>query len=335
MVDVSADPSLPVLIQRFFSDYLIQQRALSPASVASYCDCFKLLLGFAATRSRRSPAELAMTDLDAPTILAFLQHLETERGNGIRSRNVRLAAIHTFARFASRQAPSYMALLHAVLAIPSKRYEQPLLGYLSRPEINAIIAAPDRSTWLGERDAALFTTLYNTGARISEAIGLRVSGFIDAQVAYCHLLGKGRKQRTVPLWATTAKQLRAWIAHAGLASESPLFPGRSLQQMTRSNAAQRLALAVKVASLQHPRLLKDHVSPHTLRHTTAMHLLQSGVDISVIAMWLGHQSPSTTHLYVEADLEMKRRALETLQPANVGPNRYKPPDRLMAFLHAL
>ena len=335
MADTDDPRVLPGLIKRFFVEYLVQQRSLSPATVASYRDTFKLLLGFASTRCKRSPAELAMTDLDATVVLAFLEDLETTRGNCVRSRNARLAAIHTFARFASRHTLSHLALLQGLLAIPSKRHDQPLLGFLAREEIDAIIAAPDTSTWLGQRDAALFITLYNTGARIAEALALKVRDVIDGPSPRVHLFGKGRKQRMVPLWPTTARQLRAWIARADLCPDVPLFPNRYRQPMTRSNAAQRLSKAVEVASRTLPRLGKARVSPHTIRHTTAMHLLQAGIDISVIAMWLGHESPTTTHLYVEADLEMKRLALESVSPAKAGANRYKVPDRLLAFLDAL
>ena len=335
MADTRDSKALSSLIQRFFVEYLTQQRALSPATVASYRDTLKLLLGFASTRCNRAPAELAMTDLDATVVLMFLDDLETTRGNCVRSRNARLAAIHTFARFASRHALSHLALLQALLAIPPKRHEQPLLGYLAREEIEAIIAAPDAATWLGQRDAALFVTLYNTGARITEALALKVHDLIDAPSPRVRLFGKGRKQRIVPLWPTTTRRLRAWIARADLGPDASLFPSRHRQPMTRSNAAQRLRKAVESASRQVPRLAKTQVSPHTIRHTTAMHLLQAGIDISVIAMWLGHESPTTTHLYVEADLEMKRRAIESVRPASAGATRYKVPDRLLAFLDAL
>ena len=335
MADPSAQAVLAGLIQRFFSEYLTQQRALSQSTVASYRDTFKLLLCFIGARLKRSPIELTLADLNVAAILAFLQDLETTRGNCVRSRNVRLAAIHTFVRFASRREPSALVLLQGVLAIPLKRHERPLLGYLSRAEIDAIIAAPDASTWVGQRDAALFATLYNTGARISEALAIRVRDFIDAQAPCMHLLGKGRKQRTVPLWTTTARRLRAWVARAELNPMGPLFPNGAGERMTRSNAAQRLALAISIASKQFPRLVSAHVSPHTMRHSTAMHLFQSGVDLSVIALWLGHESPSTTHLYVEADIEMKRRALQSLEPIAPGVKRYKVPDRLLAFLEDL
>lgn len=332
----TSDPTtLPVLVQRYFLDYLPLQRALSPATVASYRDTFKLLLGFVSSRCKRSPAELAMTDLDASVVLDFLAHLETSRGNCVRSRNLRLAAIHTFARFAARHLPTQLALLQGVLAVPTKRYDQPLLGYLSRAQIDAIIAAPDTSTWLGQRDAALFVTLYNTGARITEALALKVGDLITAPTPRIHLLGKGRKRRTVPLWPATARRLRSWIACAQLASGDPLFPNGQGQMMTRSNAAQRLARAVAAASKAQPQLATIQASPHTIRHTTAMHLLQAGVDISVIALWLGHESPTTTHLYVEADLEMKRKALETIPTTSSGGKRYKVPDHLIAFLDAL
>ncbi|HWS27220.1 MAG TPA: tyrosine-type recombinase/integrase [Xanthomonadales bacterium] len=337
MTDNTATPAVPVagLIQRFFTEYLVNQRALSPATVASYRDTVKLLLMFIAKRVKRSPAELTLTDLDVTAVQAFLTHLETHRGNCVRSRNARLAAIHTFVRFAAHHEPASLAILQRILSVPLKRHERPLLGYLSRAEIEAIIAAPDASTWIGQRDAALFATLYNSGARISEALALRVCDFVDSQAPCVHLLGKGRKQRMVPLWTTAARRLRIWVTSAKLSPTSPLFPSRAGQPMTRANAAQRLAIAKVFAAKHLPQLKAIHVSPHTIRHTTAMHLLQSGVDLSVIALWLGHESPSTTHLYVEADLEMKRRALQTIQPLTAGSTRRLISDRLLAFLDAL
>src|SRR4051794_25449461 len=217
-----------------------------------------------------------------------------------------------------------------------KRFDRPMLGFLTRQEMQAILDAPDMSTWAGQRDNALFTLLYNTGARISEIIDLRVKNLILDKSPSIHLMGKGRKQRTVPLWRSTITLMRAWKRRMGEAEDNaPMFPNRRGEAMSRSNVTQRLVLAVAAAAKQHPQLLNRSISPHTFRHTTAMHLLQSGIDITVIALWLGHESPSTTHMYIEADLAMKERALDRLQAPAKATMRYKPPDRLMQFLQNL
>jgi integrase/recombinase XerD len=217
-----------------------------------------------------------------------------------------------------------------------KRFDRPILGFLSREENQAILEAPDPHTWVGQRDRALLTTLYNTGARVSEMLRLEVGDLILEGTPAVHIHGEGRKQRTVPLWRSTASLLRFWKRHlSSTGAHDPLSPNRGITAMTGSNVAQRLAFAVGVASNDHPRLRKQSISPHSIRHTTAMHLLQSGVDIAVVALWLGHENPSTTHMYVEADLSMKERALERLQPAGAKSIRYKPVDSLMHFLTTL
>jgi site-specific recombinase XerD len=325
-----------MLVQRFFAEHLTHHRAVSPRTVAAYRDTFRLLLQFAERHTGKSPISLKLVDLDPKLVLAFLDHLERDRKNGARSRNARLAALRSFLKYAAHHDLSALGVIEQTLAVPMKRFDRPMLGFLSRQEMQAILDAPDTSTWAGQRDHALFTMLYNTGARVSEIIDLRVRSLILDTAPAVHLTGKGRKQRTVPLWHSTVTVMRAWKRRMGETADSaPLFPNRSGRAMSRSNVTQRLALAVSAAAEQHPQLLARSISPHTFRHTTAMHLLQSGVDTAVIALWLGHESPSTTHMYIEADLAMKERALSRLQAPAKSAARYRAPDRLMQFLQGL
>ena len=329
-------PSFALLVQRFFTEHLTHHRAVSPRTVAAYGDTFRLLLRFAERHTGKSPTSLKLVDLDAELVLAFLDHLESERKNGARSRNARLAALRSFFKYAAHHDLSALGIIEQALAVPMKRFDRPMLGFLTRQETQAILDAPDTATWAGQRDHALFTMFYNTGARVSEIIDLAIENLILDTSPAIHLTGKGRKQRTVPLWRSTVTVMRAWTRRMGKTADSvPLFPNRSGGTMSRSNVTQRLALAVRAAAEQHPKLLTRSISPHTFRHTTAMHLLQSGVDMSVIALWLGHESPSTTHMYLEADLAMKERALGRLQPPTQSGTRYKPPDQLMQFLQGI
>lgn len=336
MADPSPHPSFPTLLQRFFVDHLRQQRAVSANTIASYRDTFRLLLAFAQKTTRKSPTDLALDDLNATLILGFLDHLERDRSNSVRSRNARLSAIRSFLKYAAHQDLTALATIEHSLAIPTKRHDKAVLGFLTRPEMEAIIAAPDRRSWVGQRDRTLFSVLYNTGARVSEAINLRVGDVVLDVSPVAHLHGKGRKRRSVPLWKTTATTIQQWIRQLPKASETDfLFPSRSGGKLSRSSVTQRLALSVDHAARHHPQLTNRAISPHTIRHTTAMHLLQSGVDITVIALWLGHESPTTTHMYLEADMAMKEEALSRLQPIEATSSRYRPPDQLLAFLQSL
>jgi site-specific recombinase XerD len=311
------------------------QRNVSARTVASYRDTFRLLLGYAEIRFKKCAAALAMADFDAPLVLAFLDHLERERGNSVRTRNARLAAIRSFIHYAAHQDPTSLPIISRVLAIPTKRFDQHVLGFLSRVEVEAVLATPDRSTWSGHRDQVMFTTLYNTGARVSEIIGLRRTD-VEFDGARCvHIQGKGRKQRVVPLWSSTVARLKEWIARMEQGPGAPLFPNRDGRPLSRSGVEKRLRLAVAEAAKICPSLVGRRISPHTLRHTTAMHLLQSGVDMTVIALWLGHETPATTHLYVEADLTMKEQALKRVAEPPSGRLRYQAKDRLLAFLDRL
>lgn len=328
-------PSFPTLLQQFFVERLIQQKNVSPRTVESYRDTFRLFLNFTQHRVHKSPVDLALKDLDASLVLAFLDHIEKERHNVIRSRNVRLSAIRSFLNYAALRDPIALSTIHSVLAIPMKRFEQPLIDYFSREEINALLNAPDPATWYGQRDRVMLATLYNTGARVAELIGMTVKDLVLGRSSSVRIHGKGRKQRTVPLWRRTATQLRHWLRQIDSAPDQHLFPNRSGGPMSRTGVTDRLQLAACSAAQHCPQLLQRKISPHRIRHSTACHLLQAGVDLTVIALWLGHESPSTTHNYVEADLTMKQRALNVLEEPNQKPNRYRPTDAVLKFLDGL
>jgi integrase/recombinase XerD len=325
----------PALVQDFFLRRLIAERGASARTVESYRDAFELLFGFAEKRTGKPVSTLRMEDLDAPLVLDFLDHLQTDRGNTARTRNTRLAAIHSFMRYAAIRDPASLPITARVLAIPAKRFDRPVLGYLTREQIAAILDAPDRRTWSGHRDAVLLATTYNTGARVSEITGLRVRDvLLDRQTAV-HLHGKGRKERAIPLWKNTANELRGWLTQINSTPDAPVFPNRTGAPISRSGVRDRLDRAVATATQHCPSLKDRHVSPHTLRHSTAVHLLESGTDLAVIALWLGHSSPAVTHQYLEADLAAKEAVLARLTDPTRAPARFHPGDRLLAFLDTL
>lgn len=328
--------SFPVLLQRFFVEHLGQHRAVSPQTIAAYRDAFRLLLNFAELKTGKAPNAILLTDLNARLLLDFLEYLEKGRHNSVRSRNARLAAIRTFLKYASHYDLEALGVIEQALAIPMKRFERQMVGFLVRKEIRAILDAPDLKTWSGQRDRVLFSVMYNTGARVSELIGLRCKDVVLDNQPAVHLKGKGRKERSVPLWRPNAAVIRNWRKRLRpISDECFLFPNRKGGKMTRSNVSQRLKLAVARAMGKCQGLAGRSISPHTIRHSTAMHLLQSGVDITVIALWLGHEDTATTHMYVEADLSMKEKALMRLQPAEAKIGHYRPPDKLISFLQAL
>lgn len=328
-------PSFPALVQAFFAEHLTQPRALSPRTVATYRDAFVLFLDFVQAHCARSPTAITLADLTPELIVAFLDHLERKRHNTVRSRNARLAALRSFLKFASHRDPSSLNVIERALGVPVKRFERPMLGFLSNPQMRAIIGVPD-NTWTSRRDHLLLGLLYNTGARVSEIITVRVADVVLHGAACVHLHGKGRKQRSIPLWGSIAKETRAWLKYnPRLAAHRALLPNRDGEAMTRWNVRQRLAVAVRAAAKQYPDLATRHISPHTIRHSTAMRLLQSGEDPSVIALWLGHENPTTTHHYVEADLSMKTRALARLQDPKTRTRRYRAPASLLSFLKGL
>lgn len=332
---MSASDRFASLIRTFFSEYLVGQRDVSPQTIGAYRDTFRLFLGFLSTTFGKAPERVTLDDLNGANVAAFLQHLEGKRGNCVRTRNCRLAALRSFLRYVvAMREPDLLAQTQQVLAIPLKRHTRPLLGFLTIAEVNGILSSTGGSK-AGRRDHALLLFLYNTGARVSEATHARVK---DVQIREFHsveLLGKGRKHRVVPLWKETSRTLRDWVKFANLTPNDILFPNRSGAAMTRNAVQQRLRLCVQSAAVACPSLRCRHVSPHTLRHTTAMHLLQSGVSTPVIALWLGHENPATTHQYVEADLLMKEQALSRMQPPNQKNLRFKPTCGLMRFLDSL
>jgi site-specific recombinase XerD len=323
------------LVQQFFTEYLVTQRAVSPRTVASYRDALMLFLDFASRKLGQEPTAMRLADIQPELILAFLDHLEKDRHNSVRSRNLRLTALRAFLKFAARRDVASLNDVERALAVPMKRFEKPMLGYLTRAEMVAILGQPGL-TWSSQRDHLLLAMLYNTGARVSEIIGVRVIDVVLEGSACVHLHGKGRRLRSIPLWKSTVVEVRAWLRlNPTLRGEAALIPNRDGQAMSRSNVTQRLALAVSHAAQIQPDLLKKRISPHTLRHTCAMHMLQSGVAFNVIALWLGHEKMTTTHCYVEADLAMKERALARLEEPNTKMSRYKAPDSLMRFLQTL
>lgn len=325
----------PALVQDFFLRRLIAERGVSARTVESYRDAFELLFGFAEKRTGKPASTLRMADLDAPLVLDFLDYLEAQRGNTARTRNTRLAAVHSFMRYAAIRDPASLPITARVLAIPAKRFDRPVLGYLTREQIAAILAAPDRTTRSGHRDAVLLATAYNTGARVSEITGLRIRDVLLDRQAAVHLHGKGRKERAIPLWRNTATELRGWLSRIDTGPDAPVFPNRSGAPMSRSGVRDRLERAVATAEQQCPSLRGQHISPHTLRHSTAVHLLESGTDLAVIALWLGHSSPAVTHQYLEADLAAKEAVLARLTAPGPTPARFQPGDKLLAFLDAL
>jgi len=330
-----APPSFAALVQSFFTEHLTQQRAMSPCTVATYRDGFVLFLDFSTVQLHKQPTTMRLQDITPALILAFLDHLERDRGNAVRTRNARLAALRAFLKFAGHRDVEALHVVEQALGVPMKRFERPMLGFLSREEMLAIIGKPG-SSWTSQRDHLMLHMLYNTGARVSEIIGVRLADVVLDGAACVHLHGKGRKQRTMPLWRSTTKALRAWLRlNPELVPTSALLPSRDGHPMTRTNVTQRLALAVAAATLVMPSLKGRRVSPHTVRHTTAMHLLQSGERIDGIALWLGHESPTTTHHYTEANLAMKEKALAKLQDPDTAAKRFRATDSLLEFLKTL
>jgi integrase/recombinase XerD len=328
-------PSFAALVQSFFTEHLIQQRAMSPRTVATYRDGFVLFLDFATAHLHQQPTTMKLQDITPALMLAFLDHLEHDRGNTVRTRNARLAALRAFLKFAGHRDVDALHVVEQALGVPMKRFERPMLGFLTREEMLAIIGKPGAS-WTRQRDHLLLHMLYNTGARVSEIIGVRLADVVLDGAACVHLHGKGRKQRTMPLWRSTVQAVRAWLRfNPNLLPESPLLPNRYGHLMTRTNVAQRLALARAAATAAMPSLRDRHISPHTIRHTTAMHLLQSGEPIDGIALWLGHESPTTTHQYIEANLAMKQKALARIQDPDTASRRFRASDSLLEFLKEL
>ncbi|MEW6476577.1 MAG: tyrosine-type recombinase/integrase [Actinomycetota bacterium] len=322
-------------LEAFFTERLIGQRRASPHTIAAYRDTLCLLLRFAERETRRAPSALSFADLDAPLIGRFLDHLERERRNSVRTRNARLSAIHSLFKFAALRHPEHAALIGRVLAIPPKRFDRQIVTFLTDDEVDALLAAPDRRSWLGRRDHALLLLAVQTGLRVSELTGLTRADVVLGAAAHVRCVGKGRKERATPLTSTTGDVLRAWLEEQARPPTAPLFPTRQGQALSRYGVTLLVSRHVSAAARRCPSLATKTVSPHILRHTAAMRLLHAGVDTAVIALWLGHESVETTQIYVHADLTIKQRALDRTTPVGIKPGRYRPPDQLLAFLESL
>jgi len=333
---MKATASFAGLLEGFFANRLVRQKRASPHTIAGYRDTFRLLLKFAHQRLGKAPSNLNLTDLDAAFIGAFLQHLEQDRRNGARTRNARLAGIRSFFRYVAFEAPQHSALIQRVLAMPQKRCEKRPIDFLSRGEFEALVAAPDLHTWAGRRDRALLLLAVQTGLRVSELIGLNNDDLVlDHGACYVRCQGKGRKQRLTPLRQQTVTALRTWSQERGGRPSDPLFPNARGGRLSRDGVEYLLAKHVATATTQCPSLRTKRVSPHVLRHSAAMDLLHHGVDRSVIALWLGHESIETTEVYIHADMKLKEQVLAKISPLEVPPGRYRPDDRLLAFLESL
>lgn len=327
--------NLPTLLHGYFTQRLVAERHASPHTIASYRDTFRLLLVFAQERLGKAPTLLAPQDLDAPFIGLFLNYLEKDRVNTAASRNIRLAAIHSFFRYVALQEPSLGALAQRVLAIPSKRHHSKPIDYLIRSEIEALLAAPDQATWMGRRDRTLLLVAAQTGLRAAELIGLRCQDVSLGCGAHVRCLGKGRRERCTPLRKDAVASLRAWMRKLGGRPTDPLFPSARGQILSHDGLAYILAKHVATARNKCPSMVKKRVTPHVLRHSLAMDLLQHGIDRSVIALWLGHQSMETTQIYLHANLQLKEEALAKTKQFNERPGRFHPSDQLLAFLQGL
>ena len=322
-------------LQAFFTDRLIGQRHASPHTIAAYRDTLRMLLAFASQQTATAPSSLDIDDLDAPLIGAFLDHLEHERANTIRTRNARLAAIRSLFHYAALKHPEHAATIQRVLAIPAKRFDQALVTFLTDPELDALLDAPDQSTWIGRRDHALIMLAAQTGLRASELTGLTCDDLRLGIGAHVNCIGKGRKQRITPLTKQTVAVMRTWTRERAGQPGEPLFTTSTGRKLTRDALERRLAKHAATAATNCPSLQAKTITPHVLRHTAAMRLLHAGVDTTVIALWLGHEQIQTTQIYLHADLAIKQKALDRTTPPNTKPGRYQPPDRTLAFLDAL
>jgi integrase/recombinase XerD len=327
--------ALAPTLQGFFTERMLTQRRASPNTVASYRDTFRLLLAFAQHRTGKTPSTLALEDLDAVLIGEFLDHLERERRNSVRTRNTRLAAVHSLFAYAALRHPEHAALIQRVLAIPAKRTDRQLVSFLTRNEVDALLAAPDRGTWIGRRDHALLLVAVQTGLRVSELTTLTCADVELGTGAHLRCHGKGRKERITPLTTQACGVLRIWLAERQAGPDDPLFPSRRRGPLSRDAIALLVAKHAGAAAQHCSSLGTKNISPHVLRHTCAMSLLAVGVDISVIALWLGHEGIQTTQIYLHADLAIKERALARTAPAGTKPGRYRAPDSLLAFLDTL
>jgi integrase/recombinase XerD len=327
--------ALAPALQAYFTERLISQRAASPNTIAAYKHTFRLLLDFAARRTGTTPSQLDIAELDAALIAAFLDHLERDRHNRPTTRNNRLAAIHSLFGYLALHHPEHAASIQRVLAIAPKRTERNLLTYLTDPEVDALLAACDETTWTGRRDHAMFALAIQTGLRISELAGLTHNDITLTTGANVHTVGKGRKHRRTPLVPITTAVLKAWLRECAGAPTDPLFPAIAGGRLSRDAIERRLARHVALAGANCPSIQAKRVTMHTLRHTAAMRLLLAGNDITVIALWLGHEQIASTNVYLHADMTHKQQAIDRTKPLTAKPGRYQPSDALLAFLEAL
>ena len=327
--------ALAPTLEAFFTERLVRQRQASPNTIAAYRDGWRLLLVFTHEHIGKQPSELDVADLDAPLIAEFLDHLETERRNSVRTRNARLAAIRSFFSFAALRHPEHAAVIARVLAIPNKRCERAVVTYLNEPESDALVASPNRHTWWGRRDHAILAVGLQTGLRASELTGLRNQDVELNTGAHVRCWGTGRKQRATPLRRRTVSMLRTWMTECAGRPEDPLFPTRRGTPLSRDALGALVAKHTATAARHQPSLANKNVTPHVLRHSCAMALLHGGVDRSVLALWLGHEQVETTSMYMHADMTIKQRTLDRTRPPHIKPGRYRPPDPLLAFLKAL
>ncbi len=328
--------SFPGLVQRFFTERLMQQRQASAHTISSYRDTFRLLLRFAYKRLRKPPDHLAFEDINAPLVTAFLNDLEQTRAISARTRNLRLTAIRSFFRYAAFEAPAYSAQIQRVLSMPGKRYNRVLIHFLTRPEVKALLAAPDKRTWGGRRDHALLLLAVETGLRVSEMTGLTREDVTLGTGAHVDVVGKGRKQRVTPFSKQTAAVLKSWMKEPDIPKSDALFPSVRGGGHLSSDAVQHLLKKYTTqAANECPSLRKKRVTPHVLRHTAAMELLQAGVDPINIALWMGHESLQTTQMYLDANLELKEKILAKVEPHDSKSGRYRPDSKLATFLKDL
>ena len=327
--------ALAPTLQAFFTDRLRRERHASPQTVAAYRDTWRLLLGFGAKQTGKPPSALDFEDIDVALVCAFLDYLERDRGNNVRTRNARLAAIHSLFRYAALRHPEHAATIARVLAILPKRFERAIIAFLTEAEAEALIAAPDPTSWTGRRDHVLLLVAVQTGLRISELIGLRRSDVHLGVGAHLICHGKGRKDRVTPLTPAIAKVVHTWFAECDEEPTASLFPTRTGKPLSRDAIERRIAVHAATAAVACPTLARKHVTAHVLRHTAAMRLLEAGIDPTVIALWLGHERVETTAIYLHAHLGIKERALARAQNPNAKPGRYRPSDALLTFLESL
>ena len=329
--------SFQSLLQCFFLERLMKQKNASACTISSYRDTFRIFLRYMKLEKQCAPSQITLEMVNAETIISFLNYIETVRNNSIKTRNNRLAAIHSFLKYVSFQAPEYISIIQRVMNIPFKKTETKNINYLVKEEMDSILNSCDLCCWLGRRDKIMISILYNTGVRVSELISIKIKDIVLNKngTGSIHVIGKGRKERTIPIWKSTQNYISEFIKETGSSADEYLFTSQHGEKLTRSGVKYRLDCLIKIASLNCPTLIKKRVTPHVFRHTTAMHLLEAGVDISTIAIWLGHEGIETTHKYMVADLRLKEQALSRMKEPKISEFHYKPSADILSFLDSL